>query len=228
MCYNCEHVGLFTHTYFSPNAFGGGEKMVIIQITQKGPITKLYILCSWFEQRSYILSVIHLICYILSNGCVAFTTSCPVTHHLAHHRKSQAMWSAAWDLKSVGAEMAHKMDSSPARAGPVGRCVKQKYRSSTHSQGLMDGLLALREEGILFDVVLLVEGKPVEAHRILLAASCDYFRSAGYSFWPTYKTTPRAKKTPPGFHLYRKKVLHVNTSLSSFLSSKNHITKIIY
>lgn len=44
----------------------------------------------------------------------------------------------------------------------------------------MDGLLALREGGILFDVVLLVEGKPVEAHRILLAASCDYFRSAGY------------------------------------------------
>ncbi|KAF4070559.1 hypothetical protein AMELA_G00286740 [Ameiurus melas] len=70
--------------------------------------------------------------------------------------------------------MTDEIDS--AGAGPVGRCVKQKYRSSKHSQGLMDGLLALREGGILFDVVLLVEGKPVEAHRILLAASCDYFR----------------------------------------------------
>lgn len=76
--------------------------------------------------------------------------------------------------------MADKKDSSPTAAGPVARCVKQRFRSSAHSQGLMDGLLALREGGILFDVVLLVEGKPVEAHRILLAASCDYFRSAGY------------------------------------------------
>lgn len=76
--------------------------------------------------------------------------------------------------------MADKMDLTLAGAGAVGRCVKQRYRSRTHSQGLMDGLLALREGGILFDVVLLVEGKPVEAHRILLAASCDYFRSADH------------------------------------------------
>lgn len=68
------------------------------------------------------------------------------------------------------------MDSALAGAGPAGRCVKQRYRSSTHSQGLMEGLLALREGEILFDVVLIVEGKPVKAHRILLAASCDYFR----------------------------------------------------
>lgn len=76
--------------------------------------------------------------------------------------------------------MADKMDlTDPAPTG-ARRCVRQSYRSSTHSQGLMDGLLALREGGILFDVVLLVEGKPIEAHRILLAASCDYFRSVGY------------------------------------------------
>ncbi|XP_027023285.1 kelch-like protein 22 [Tachysurus fulvidraco] len=72
--------------------------------------------------------------------------------------------------------MTDKMYSALAGAGTVGRCVKQRYRSNTHSQGLMDGLLALREGGILFDVVLIVEGKPVNAHRILLAASCDYFR----------------------------------------------------
>ncbi|KAK3565699.1 hypothetical protein QTP86_014172 [Hemibagrus guttatus] len=72
--------------------------------------------------------------------------------------------------------MSDEMDSALAGAGPAGRCVKQRYRSSTHSQGLMDGLLALREGEILFDVVLIVEGKPVKAHRILLAASCDYFR----------------------------------------------------
>lgn len=51
------------------------------------------------------------------------------------------------------------------------------YRSTQHSQALLSGLVALRDSGTLFDVVLLVEGKAIEAHRILLAASCDYFRS---------------------------------------------------
>ncbi|XP_029426925.1 kelch-like protein 22 isoform X2 [Rhinatrema bivittatum] len=50
------------------------------------------------------------------------------------------------------------------------------YRSAEHSQTLLEGLVALRDSGILFDVVLRLEGKPIEAHRILLAASCDYFR----------------------------------------------------
>nr|BAC25806.1 unnamed protein product [Mus musculus] len=54
--------------------------------------------------------------------------------------------------------------------------VNNTYRSTQHSQALLRGLLALRDSGILFDVVLVVEGKHIEAHRILLAASCDYFR----------------------------------------------------
>ncbi|KAG7489579.1 kelch 22 isoform X2 [Solea senegalensis] len=53
---------------------------------------------------------------------------------------------------------------------------RQTYRSSAHFRSLLDGLLALRQGGVLFDVVLLVEGRPIQAHRILLAASCDYFR----------------------------------------------------
>lgn len=67
-------------------------------------------------------------------------------------------------------------DMVSGTAGAAQPCAKQKYRSNTHSQGLLDGLLMLRQGGILFDVVLLVEGKPIQAHRILLAASCDYFR----------------------------------------------------
>ncbi|XP_040012066.1 kelch-like protein 22 isoform X2 [Xiphias gladius] len=62
------------------------------------------------------------------------------------------------------------------RAGSSGRPGRQTYRSSAHFRSLLDGLLALRHSGILFDVVLLVEGRPIQAHRILLAASCDYFR----------------------------------------------------
>ncbi|KAM8962300.1 kelch-like protein 22 [Pelodytes ibericus] len=50
------------------------------------------------------------------------------------------------------------------------------YRSLEHSQSLLSGLVGLRDGGILFDVVLNLEGKSVAAHRILLAASCDYFR----------------------------------------------------
>ncbi|XP_010874268.2 kelch-like protein 22 [Esox lucius] len=57
-----------------------------------------------------------------------------------------------------------------------GQCVRQTYRSCAHSRSLLDGLLGLRQGGILFDVVLLVEARPIKAHRILLAASCEYFR----------------------------------------------------
>lgn len=62
------------------------------------------------------------------------------------------------------------------RAGSSGRPGRRTYRRSAHFRSLLDGLLALRQSGILFDVVLLVEGRPIQAHRILLAASCDYFR----------------------------------------------------
>ncbi|KAI3372345.1 hypothetical protein L3Q82_022839 [Scortum barcoo] len=62
------------------------------------------------------------------------------------------------------------------RAGSSGCQGRQTFRSSAHFRSLLDGLLALRQGGILFDVVLLVEGRPIQAHRILLAASCDYFR----------------------------------------------------
>ncbi|XP_042278392.1 kelch-like protein 22 isoform X1 [Thunnus albacares] len=67
-------------------------------------------------------------------------------------------------------------DGEVGRAGSPGRPGRQTYRSSAHSRSLLEGLLALRQSGILFDVVLLVEGRPIQAHRILLAASCDYFR----------------------------------------------------
>ncbi|XP_028313008.1 kelch-like protein 22 isoform X2 [Gouania willdenowi] len=59
---------------------------------------------------------------------------------------------------------------------PSGRLGRKTYRSSGHFRDLLDGLLCLRQNSILFDVVLLVEGRSIQAHRILLAASCDYFR----------------------------------------------------
>ncbi|KAL0979451.1 hypothetical protein UPYG_G00185240 [Umbra pygmaea] len=69
-----------------------------------------------------------------------------------------------------------ELDQMWSHTASSGQCVRQTYRSCSHSRSLLDGLLALRQGGILFDVVLLVEGRPIEAHRILLAASCDYFR----------------------------------------------------
>ncbi|XP_026177990.1 kelch-like protein 22 isoform X2 [Mastacembelus armatus] len=74
--------------------------------------------------------------------------------------------------------MAEHKELSPPRgpAGSLGRPSRQSYKSATHFCSLLDGLLSLRHRGILFDVVLLVEGRPLQAHRLLLAASCDYFR----------------------------------------------------
>ncbi|KAM3611476.1 uncharacterized protein V6R79_019159 [Siganus canaliculatus] len=74
--------------------------------------------------------------------------------------------------------MAEDAQVSPAgaRAGSSGCPGRQSYRNSLHFRSLLDGLLALRQGGILYDVVLVVEGRPLRAHRILLAASCDYFR----------------------------------------------------
>lgn len=74
--------------------------------------------------------------------------------------------------------MAEDGNVSPVggRAGSSGRRGRQTYRSSAHFRSLLEGLVALRQGGILFDVVLLVENRPIQAHRILLAASCDYFR----------------------------------------------------
>ncbi|XP_041855877.1 kelch-like protein 22 isoform X2 [Melanotaenia boesemani] len=57
-----------------------------------------------------------------------------------------------------------------------GRSGRQIFRSSAHFRSLLDGLLSLRQGDILYDVELVVEGRPLRAHRVLLAASCDYFR----------------------------------------------------
>lgn len=81
---------------------------------------------------------------------------------------------------AVAVRMAEEQDFAQLCRLPTqpshSHCVNNTYRSSQHSQALLRGLLALRDSGILFDVVLVVEGKHIEAHRILLAASCDYFR----------------------------------------------------
>ncbi|XP_061586403.1 kelch-like protein 22 isoform X2 [Cololabis saira] len=70
------------------------------------------------------------------------------------------------------AVMAEAAAPGPGRGCPG----RRTFRSSEHVRSLVDGLLALRQEGILFDVVLVVEGRHIHAHRILLAASCHYFR----------------------------------------------------
>lgn len=74
------------------------------------------------------------------------------------------------------AEDAQVIPLGGGAAGSSGRPGRQTFRSSAHSRSLLDRLTDLRESGILFDVVLLVEGRPIQGHRVLLAASCDYFR----------------------------------------------------
>ncbi|XP_053726876.1 kelch-like protein 22 isoform X1 [Synchiropus splendidus] len=67
-------------------------------------------------------------------------------------------------------------DEAPARLAAARRSSPQTFTGSSHFRSLLDNLLALRQRGVLFDVVLLVEEQRLPAHRILLAASCDYFR----------------------------------------------------
>lgn len=67
------------------------------------------------------------------------------------------------------------LSSALAAAGhaPMSR---HTYRSPAHQGSILSGLDDLRQSSILFDVLLQVEGRPVHAHRILLAAACPYFR----------------------------------------------------
>lgn len=67
-------------------------------------------------------------------------------------------------------------DERPCRTGSTEPPARKTYRSAAQSRSLLAGLQALRQGGVLHDVVLLVEERRVPAHRILLAASCDYFR----------------------------------------------------
>lgn len=71
---------------------------------------------------------------------------------------------------------AYKLRPLAGPAGASGHPTRHTYKSSTHFWTLMSGFHDLRQSGILFDVVLLVEDRPIQAHRILLAAACDYFR----------------------------------------------------
>lgn len=67
-------------------------------------------------------------------------------------------------------------DGRPNHAGSKEPPARKTYSSPAHFRSLQDGLQAQRQGGILCDVVLLVEGQRFQAHRSLLAASCDYFR----------------------------------------------------
>ncbi|KAM4745150.1 kelch-like protein 22 isoform 2-T3 [Anableps anableps] len=74
------------------------------------------------------------------------------------------------------AENGQELIGSGIQACSSGRPNRQTFKCWTHFPSLMDGMDTLRQNGTLFDVVLLVEGRPIQAHRVLLAASCDYFR----------------------------------------------------
>ena len=51
-----------------------------------------------------------------------------------------------------------------------------KFESSDHGDVVLAGLTKLRDMEQLFDVVLIVEGQRLPAHRVVLASCSDYFR----------------------------------------------------
>jgi len=52
-----------------------------------------------------------------------------------------------------------------------------EFESASHSGLVLSGLDRLREQSLLFDVVLIVEGQKFPAHRCVLAACSEYFRA---------------------------------------------------
>nr|XP_005998527.1 PREDICTED: kelch-like protein 15 [Latimeria chalumnae]XP_014345404.1 PREDICTED: kelch-like protein 15 [Latimeria chalumnae] len=50
------------------------------------------------------------------------------------------------------------------------------YNSSIHDTSVSGGFRALYEEGLLFDVTLVIEDHQFQAHKALLATQSDYFR----------------------------------------------------
>lgn len=52
-----------------------------------------------------------------------------------------------------------------------------KFESSDHGDTVLAGLTKLRDMEQLFDVVLIVEGQRLPAHRVVLASCSDYFRA---------------------------------------------------
>jgi len=53
----------------------------------------------------------------------------------------------------------------------------KKFKSDEHKEKVLHGLNDLRENGLLSDVSLVVEGQTFEGHRVVLASSSTYFRS---------------------------------------------------
>ncbi|TKS79121.1 Kelch-like protein 22 [Collichthys lucidus] len=99
----------------------------------------------------------------------------------------------------------HQAEDGPLSPADSARSGRHTYRSPAHFRSLLDGLLALRQGGVLFDVVLRVEGRAIPAHRILLAASCDYFRGM---FAGGLRETQQKEITIHGVsHMAMKKIL---------------------
>uniref|UniRef100_UPI00358E6A1F kelch-like protein 22 isoform X2 n=1 Tax=Myxine glutinosa TaxID=7769 RepID=UPI00358E6A1F len=53
---------------------------------------------------------------------------------------------------------------------------RQLFLSIEHASGLLAGLAELQASSSMYDVTLRVEGRPLKAHRVVLAAACEYFR----------------------------------------------------
>ena len=52
-----------------------------------------------------------------------------------------------------------------------------KYKSDHHSSERVTGMNRLRKDDILCDVTITVGGRKIHAHKVVLAATCPYFKT---------------------------------------------------
>ena len=62
-------------------------------------------------------------------------------------------------------------------AGELGAKESQVFIARDHTSEAFEEMRRMREEGRLCDITLVVQGKEIRAHRLVLAASSHYFRS---------------------------------------------------